>query len=524
MHCIDDEGSPYELFEKPYAMPAKVVVEEGERPEDILATIESHYQELVEQFAEQELSRYYSRENRYEDGIGQPHFPIVLRDVSHCTTSRSTVVLPDGRRALLVDPNRVQTQCGVQIVMRLEAARQIPAQKAGTRLCPRCQGRHLPDMISQKPLPRQSTPPIPCHKCGADLRTSAHWDGPETLVCIPCGSRMTRPITGLTAEEADANESAIQQVLAMEPPESSTTQEEGNEDLELLDEESALHGDEECEENPDQVAAFDHAVSLDLLPETTALDEEELRDIHALLAAPETRFTASTQSSVVQHVILLTERRMVDPTDDAEFQTVLGQVVSEELGRLGDLIHAPACDLFKASHSPLRQTLVDRAIQNADAPDRRMAVWAAAGRLLQDTTISWLRDFRADIDPRQIPTRRQARQAFWADIRHRRKSEVQPLLEWMEQLDREDLALLAGDPDTTHPFVHRPDPAVFQDTQTLLNPLIAHLANELQRFRQKASGCQLLADDYGLDVMSLKSIAQQSGQWPPQAARPAVTH
>jgi hypothetical protein len=90
MYCIDDEGSPYELNEKPYAMPAKVILEDNERPEEILDTLDTHFQNLVDEFATQELSRYYSRENRYEEGIPKPTFPIVMHDVSHSTKPRSS--------------------------------------------------------------------------------------------------------------------------------------------------------------------------------------------------------------------------------------------------------------------------------------------------------------------------------------------------------------------------------------------------------------------------------------------------
>ncbi len=522
MYCIDQDGSPYELEEKPYAMPAKVVVEEGERPEEVLTTLEAHFQDLAEQFAQQELSRYYSRENRYEDGIAQPHFPVVLHDVSHSTKPRSIVVLPDGRHAVLLDPNRIQTLCGVQEIMPLHQAKQLRTRKNGKGECPRCHGRHLQDIQVVAEEPVSPPTPIPCQKCHANLRSSAYWDGSDTLVCLHCGTRISRPLVALSPEETDANDSAIQQAVVIETADPILPDQDDKDGLDSFGEEleDALHectGDED-----DHLSPYDETVSVELIPETTPLNQDELKDIHAILAHPSARFDATPRSTVFQHILALAEQRVIDPDNEQAFQTVLAQVISEEVGQLGDLIHAPACHLFKSSQSPLRQTLLDRAIQNTDSADRRMAVWAAAGRLLHHTTETWLKDFHADIDPKNVPAGRKARAAFWADLRQRRKADVQPIIEWLEQLSREDLALLAGDPDTSHPFVHCPDPDVFQPTHTLLDPLIHYLANELQRFRQTSSGCQLLAGDYGLDVRTLETIAHQSKQGLPQAPHPTV--
>lgn len=527
MYCIDDEGSPYELNEKPYAMPAKVILEDNERPEEILDSLDTHFQNLVDEFATQELSRYYSRENRYEEGIPKPTFPIVMHDVSHSTKPRSMVLLADGRRAVLLDANRIQTLCGIQEIMTLEQARQMAPRTAHTRVCSRCQGKHLQEPMTTSKATSSSTQSMPCGKCRADLRSSAYWDGPDTLVCIPCGTRVHRPIANLSQEETEANESAISQALLIESDEPGHEEGDESELLEEIgehpetDQESFL--EESLGESSDQLCQFEDSVTIETLPETTPLNQAELEEIHAILAAPSARFTG-TQSPLVQELLILAERRAVDPNNELEFQTILAQVVSEEIGQLGDLIHAPACHLFKSSKSPLRQTLIDRAIQNVDCAERRMAVWAAAGRLLQNTTINWLRDFHADIDPRLIPNGKKERTAYWTQLRQRRKDEVQPILDWLEQLDREDLALLAGDPDAPHPFVHHPDPGVFQDTTTLLTPLIQYLANELRRFRQQSSGCQLLAGDYGLAVSTLEVIAQQYNSRVPQASHHAAPH
>ncbi|MBU6435794.1 MAG: hypothetical protein KJS98_21000, partial [Nitrospirae bacterium] len=195
-------------------------------------------------------------------------------------------------------------------------------------------------------------------------------------------------------------------------------------------------------------------------------------------------------------------------------------VVAEEVGHLGDLLHDPACQLFKASCSPLRQELLDRAIQQHDTPDTRMAIWAAVGRLLNDTNVQWLKDYRAAARDARIPSDRKARAQFWKSLQQAKKHEVEPIIDWFLSLSKEDLAILAGDPESSHPFVHHPDPEVFQSTDTLLAPLIRFFANELQRFRQKQTGCTLLASDYGIAEESLRQIAIQSGQLPGPPAPP----
>ena len=149
-----------------------------------------------------------------------------------------------------------------------------------------------------------------------------------------------------------------------------------------------------------------------------------------------------------------------------------------------------------------------------------MAIWAAAGRLLQESNISWLKDFHRAAADGPVPTDRKARAEFWRTLQQAKKAEAQPIIDWLYSLSKEDLAQLAGDPESSHPFVHHPDPDVFQSTDTLVRPLIQFLANELQRFRQKTSGCAILAGDYGLAVETLTAIAVQSGQLPARSTPP----
>lgn len=521
MECFDDSGNEFDLYERPYAMPAKVVLDINECPEDVLPTLQDRYAKLVDEFAAQELSRHYSRETRYEDGMAEPTFPIVTRQPSTSTQPRTTVVLPDGRKAILLDQQRIQTLCGIQTIMRLSEARQLRTPRKGSRRCPRCHGKHLPNTGTTPVASSTVRPTIACPKCQANLRSSSYWDGGDTLVCIPCGKRLFRPLIKLTREEEDANDLALLHTPVMEPLAA----------VDPSDEESDVLGDEMddldqadplTESNEDHVSPFDEDISIDVLPETTPIDADELAEIQAMLADPSRRLAATGHSTVIQQLLAMTTARLENSVDHESFKTVFAEVVSEEIGQLGDLIHSPACHLFKSSKSPLRQGLIDQAIQQTDNANRRMAIWAAAGRLLTESNSAWLKDFHAEVDPASVPQQKKARGEFWRQMRASRKAQVQPIVDWLLSLSREDLALLAGDPETTHPFVHHPDPEVFQETDPLLNPLIQFLANELQRFRQKESGCQLLAGDYGLDVDTLKAIARQTGQLPPVAQVPTA--
>ncbi len=524
MIYLDGNNEEFEPFEHPSQMPAKVILEEKESPEAVLTTLKERYAKIADEFAHQELSRHYSRETRYDDGIEEPTFPVVILHSAHSSTPRSIVILPDGRKAVMLDAHRIQTLCGVQEIMPLSHAQQLSSAKKGHRLCRQCQGKHLPEL---RPTPIASVTvrtTLPCEKCHADLRSSSYWDGADTLVCIPCGTRLERPLTALTQEETDANETALLHLPIVELDGTGTV-DATDEEESMTDgpDESGSDEDTLATDTDDIVSPFDDDITVDVLPEATPLTTDELADIQAMLDDPTQRHNATTHSTVLQHLLALTTLRMQNPADDEAFKIVFAEVVGEEVGQLGDLIHAPACDLFKSSRSPLRQLLVDRAIQNHDPADRRMAIWAAVGRLLNESNVAWLKDFRANIMPATVPQQKKARAEFWQQIQASRKADAQPILDWLSELSREDLALLAGDPETTHPFVHHPDPDVFQSTDTLINPLIRYIANELQRFRQKESGCHLLAGDYGLSVDTLKTIARQTGQLPVAPQVPSAT-
>ncbi len=159
---------------------------------------------------------------------------------------------------------------------------------------------------------------------------------------------------------------------------------------------------------------------------------------------------------------------------------------------LGDVLHDPAYRLFQNTRLAIRQVLVDRALRGTDDAPTRMAMWAAAGRLMNVTHSA----IPASIEPENATS----------------------IADWLLSLTPEDLSLFAGDPDATQPLLQHPSPDLFETTDQWLRPLIRFLANELQRFRNKAAGCRLLAQDYHLSPEALQEVAKQSGQWPAQAA------
>jgi hypothetical protein len=526
MEYLNPFNEPIDPETDYFTMPTRVVLGPDENEAAVLDSLEQRYARLIDEWAHQELESYQSRETRYEHDHEQPSFPIVVRTIQHSTQPRPTVVLPDGRRAILLDANRMQTQCGIQEILLLRDVQQIRGRPSGSRLCPSCGGKHLRDRPHHPTAPSSAPAVIPCKKCQSNLISNSYWDGPDTLVCLHCGTRVVRPLAQLSQEEESANESAIAQLLATDETPLATEPTRDEEESDPIAFELEQTEDEDAaslianDDDPEILSPFDDHYSVDSAPETTPLDVTELLEIQALLDRPSERWNVERQSIVIQQLVAITEARLDDPQDDAQFQDTFRRVVAEEVGHLGDLLHDPACQLFKASCSPLRQELLDRAIQQHDTPETRMAIWAAAGRLLNETNVEWLKDYRAAARDARIPSERKARAQFWKSLQQAKKHDVQPIIDWFLALSKEDLAILAGDPDSSHPFVHHPDPEVFQSTETLLAPLIRFLANELQRFRQKQTGCALLAGDYGIAEESLRQIAIQSGQLPAPPAPP----
>lgn len=113
-----------------------------------------------------------------------------------------------------------------------------------------------------------------------------------------------------------------------------------------------------------------------------------------------------------------------------------------------------------------------------------MPVWVAAGRILTSTP------------------------------HHLSPSDAQAITTWLNSLPHEDLAILAGDPNTNNERLAHPELGLFFPTDQLLLPLIRFFGHSLKRFRNKAAGCRILAEDYGLTESAIKQIAMACGQLP----------
>ena len=384
----------------------------------------------LEQWARRDQERRLSGETRFADEDPKPEFPLIIKRSQRAGAPRFAV-LPNGRRVLLLDAHRVYFLCGIAGVLSLEEAKARNHTRTGYRLCPGCQGKHLPPIATTTSeagaVAVSQSPSETCPKCHAPKASSYILDGPDHSRCLLCGryDYYAAP-DQLTDEERDQNEDAIASMLFAQGDlevtvpslEDDLSEEsvEGDPDRHLMD----------AQDGEDCVKGLD-------------LHEEELADL-----------LANT---------------------------------SQDLADLGDRMHKPAFDLFLTSH-PLRKKLIDLALRGVDHTESRMALWAAAGRILE-------------VSPRSLS-----------------EEDSKAISEWLLTLSDEDLSLLAGDPDAHHPMLRHPSPAAFQPTDPLLLPLIKYFKEQLRRFRSKEAGCRLLSKDHGLSEEALRSVAVQCGMLP----------
>ena len=390
----------------------------------------------LEQWARRDQERRLSGETRFADEDPKPEFPLIIKRSSRPKAPRFAV-LPNGRRVLLLDAHRVYFLCGIAGVLSLEEAKSQNHTRLGYRTCPGCQGKHLPQLsaptseitaVAVSQYPSES-----CPKCLAPKAASYIADGPDHSRCLLCGRyEYYAAPDQLTVQEMDQNENAIASMLFapgdLEDPFPSPGDDLGEETVDLDLGSSQADG----ESSDDATKGFD-------------LHEEELADL------------------------------LVN--------------TSQDLADLGDRMHKPAFELFLTSH-PLRKKLIDLALRGADHTESRMALWAAAGRILEVSTRSLSEEDSLAIS------------------------------EWLLTLSDEDLSLLAGDPDAHHPMLQHPSPGAFQPTDPLLLPLVKHFKEQLRRFRSKEAGCRLLSKDHGLSEEALRSVAMQCGMLPGTTSAP----
>lgn len=384
----------------------------------------------LEQWARRDQERRLSGETRFADEDPRPEFPLIIKRSQRAGAPRFAV-LPNGRRVLLLDAHRVYFLCGITGVLPLEEAKAQNHRRLGYRTCPGCQGKHLPEASAAasdvSTVAVSQYPSEPCPKCLAPKAASYIADGPDHSRCLLCGRYEYVAAAGrLTEQEMDRNEDAIATMLFAQGDLEDTfpsPEDDLSEESDDLDLEASRAGREDGDHGP---------TGLDL-------HEDELADLLA--------------------------------------------DTSQDLADLGDRMHKPALDLFLTSH-PLRKKLIDLALRGVDHTESRMALWAAAGRILGVST------------------------------RSLSEEDSEAITQWLLTLSDEDLSILAGDPDARHPLLQHPSPDAFQPTDSLLLPLVKHFKEQLRRFRSKEAGCRLLSRDHGLSEEALRSVAIQFGMLP----------
>src|SRR5690348_12779013 len=113
-HAIPTETLLDEEFQ---SLPGVLRVYPDENVESLVDQLTQRYDRLLDAWGEEAFQREQRRETRYEDEHAGPVFPVLLRTLHRSTRPNPTVVLPDGRRAEMLDARRIRTTCGIQIVM-----------------------------------------------------------------------------------------------------------------------------------------------------------------------------------------------------------------------------------------------------------------------------------------------------------------------------------------------------------------------------------------------------------------------
>ncbi|GJL61671.1 MAG: hypothetical protein NPIRA04_03250 [Nitrospirales bacterium] len=402
-------------------LPDTVVLSRNDDLEKTVTSLDLLYEAHFSQWAHKDRERWFKRETRYADEEqGQPSFPVIMRTVRRNPNPRF-VTIPDGRRVIRLDPRRVLTLCGTREVMTFEDAIAQRGPRGHKQQCPSCYGWHLqkgePHLSQQQPTGPSYEPRIRCPKCTADAEASYFLDERE-IVCRLCGHRVEEPLPVLSDEEEAQNAWAMECAMVIESPD--PIEEEADQ---------SWDGDFPDESVQDEIGHDDRMADHD-----------------------------------ADHV-------PVSWMADVDLETLDAQ----DLHELGDALHEPAFHLFTA-RSSLRQGLINSALVEADDPESRMMVWAAAGRLLSESAR------RLDCD------------------------EGYTLAAWLEQLDPDDLSLLAGDCDAVHPWLAHPKADMFEPTDRLLRPLQHRILHAYQRFRKPDAAIRYLSRDFRLSPVAIRHL------------------
>lgn len=400
-------------------LPDVVVLKRDEDLEEKVTALEVVYEAHISQWVQEDRDRWFKRETRYhDDDDGFPVFPVVMRTVRRNTNPRF-VTIPDGRRVLRLDLRRVLTLCGAREVMMLEDAITLRGPRGRKQQCRSCYGWHVVPRgthFSQPSLPPHEAR-IYCPKCSTDAEASYFHDGFE-LVCRLCGHRVERPLPVLSDEEEAQNAWAVASATVIETADP------------VQEDEDDQNWDDVNQDDDHHVADIDDD-DVDSIP-SSWMAEVDLEELNA-----------------------------------------------QDLHELGDCLHEPAFQLF-TTRSPLRQGLINSALVEADDPQSRMMVWAAAGRLLRESAARFDRN------------------------------EGYALAAWLEQLHSDDLSLLAGDCDAMHPWLAHPKPEMFEPTDRLLMPLQRRILQAFKRFRNPNAAVRYLSRDFRLSPVAIRHLVSET--------------
>ncbi len=409
-------------------LPDVVVLRPDDDLEQTVSSLDVLYEAHFSQWAQENRDRWFKRETRYADEEnGHPVFPVIMRTVGRNPNPRF-VTIPDGRRVLRLDPRRVLTLCGAREVMLLEDAIAIRGQHGRKQQCPSCYGWHL--QRKEANVSQQNIPShephVHCPRCAGDAEASYFLDAYE-VVCRLCGHRVERPVPVLSDEEEAQNAWAVASATVIE------TDEPVQED----EDEQSWEEDQNWDDDPHVADIADEESMSSSWLEAVDLEALDAQDVH----------------------------------------------------ELGDCLHEPAFQLF-TTRSPLRQGLLNTALVEADDPESRMMLWAAAGRLLRESPQRFDRD------------------------------EGYALAAWLEQLHPDDLSLLAGDCDAIHPWLAHPKPEMFEPTDRLLVPLERRIRHAFARFRSPDAGIRFLSRDFRLSPVAIRHLVTTPADSQPVVSSP----
>ena len=124
------------------ALPDRVLVTTEAEEEEAITLIDHLFQAHMDAWSLKDRDQVFSRGTRFDDENPSPQYPLITKS-SRRTSDPSFMVLPDGRRVLQLDAQRLLTLCGIQEVLLRDEVRPGAFARAGRGKCPSCHGLHL---------------------------------------------------------------------------------------------------------------------------------------------------------------------------------------------------------------------------------------------------------------------------------------------------------------------------------------------------------------------------------------------